>query len=119
MTDNIHSADEWVIDFKLTADAIDNCFIIHAMKTHGLTRITENQADLVKACYLLHEDGLQLTTPMLSAVTGKCPVSILQTMHGLGDKRILYLLGNDRQRLVWEMAPHFHEVLKDVLANAN
>ena len=115
---NAISVDRWITDFRLKLDALDNSFIMYAMKQHGLKRITTNQVNIVKACYMVHKDGLSITTNILSAVTGKGPVNLLATMHGLGDKRIIYLLGNDMQKLVWEMAPHFcnllDEVLKDV-----
>ena len=106
---------DWVADFRVKLDDLDNSFIMFAMKKHGLKRITTNQVDIVKACYMVHKDGLQITTNILSAVTGKSPVSLLQCMHGLGDKRIIYLLGNDMQKLVWEMAPHFCNLLDEVL----
>lgn len=73
-------------------DNMDNSAIYYPLRRLKINRISVETVDLMKACLIAHEFGVDITIPFISYLMPKAEgASLTNRLHRLGDNKLVLL----------------------------
>ena len=102
--------DEAILILKKETEKIENWKIVFAFKRMKVKPIYTASIELMKACIVLHNNGLPILTGLLSEIMNKSASTIGMSLHILGDKKcLIFKRGVNRAygRNEWMLNPLF------------
>ena len=105
--------EEIEIKLRYFISKIEDWLIYYPLKELRLKRIHAATVKTLKYCIVLDYMGLPVNSVMISHFSKDHPIGILNRLHMLASKRVLFLKGYGRQDiLMYQLHPDFIEVLK-------
>jgi hypothetical protein len=84
--------DELLSSMKDKYDKLDNSAIYYPLRRLAINKISVQMVDLMKACLMAHEYGVDITIPFISyLMPGIDSGVLLNRLHRLGDNKLILL----------------------------